>query len=90
MTLIQEENEYRNKIAHLAKDVIADKLTFREFLGQVREQESNREPTNEDVDELVDLLAHTPKLGGWFGVSQNEYDKYYLEINKIIKKILSS
>ena len=90
MTLIQEENEYRNKIACLAKDVIAGKLTFRKFLGQVREQESDRDPTNDDVDELVDLLAHAPKLGGWFGVSQNEYDKYYMEINKTIEKLLSA
>jgi hypothetical protein len=76
---------YRKNIACLAKDVVAGKITFYNFLGQV-----NEEYADEDVDELVDLLTHAPKLGGLFGINKNEYDKYYSEIDKVIDKLLQT
>jgi hypothetical protein len=40
------------------------------------------------IDELVDMIEHEPKRGGFMGVSEAEWKRYEDRINTLIKVLL--
>jgi len=70
----------RSQIAAQAKDVIEGRLTYWNFIDGL--------PTEHDQDELiaelVDLIEHEPKVGGFLGVSAKEHANYMARVHEII------
>jgi len=73
----------RKLVASLAKKLCAGEITFDEFLLGTPEDDSD-----EEISELIDLIEHEPKRGGFMGVSPNKHDNYIEKINKLIKDLL--
>jgi len=72
----------RKLTARLAKELYAGEITFDDFLMQAPEDD-----TDEEISELIDLITHEPKKGGFMGVSPKEHDKYMEEIKELIEKL---
>jgi hypothetical protein len=73
----------RKLVASLAKKLYAGEITFDEFLLGTPEDDSD-----EEISELIDLIEHEPKRGGFMGVSPKKHDNYIEKINKLIKDLL--
>jgi hypothetical protein len=75
------END-RKIAARLAKELYEGKITFSEFLTAVPD-----DATDDDIAELIDLITHEPKRGGFMGVSTAEHERYLAKINLLIEKL---
>ena len=75
------END-RRLVARLAIELYEGKITFDEFLMQTPDDD-----TDEEISELIDLITHKSKRGGFMGVRPEQHDKYLGEINNLIKKL---
>lgn len=42
---------------------------------------------DKEINELIDLVVHEPKAGGWFGMKPDDYKKYMAEISALIAKL---
>jgi hypothetical protein len=72
----------RQKAATLARDLYANKINFKTFIMNVP-----GEDTDEDILELVELITHEPKCGGFLGVKKSVYDVYMRDIWFLIEKL---
>ncbi len=72
----------RKLTARLAKEFYEGKITFDDFLMHTPDDEND-----EDISELIDLITHEPKRGGFMGVSKKEHDKYMASIQELINKL---
>ena len=72
----------RKLVAKLAKDLYDGKITFDEFLLKVP-----GENTDEDISDLIYLITHEPKKGGFMGVKPEEHDTYFKEISNLVEKL---
>ena len=75
------END-RKLTARLAIEMYEGNISFEDFLMGVPE-----ETNDEEISELIDLITHEPKKGGFMGVSSSKHNKYMAEINKLIVKL---
>jgi hypothetical protein len=73
--------ELRKRVAGLARDLYAGKLTWEQFMDQVPETE------DDDVAELVDLIEHEPKKGGLLGVNAKAHQDYLTTVFALISKL---
>jgi hypothetical protein len=71
-------------VGRLAEDDLAGRLSFDDFMRAVPE-----DPDDEDVAELIDLIEHEPKRGGWFGASPEEHDRHMARIRELARSISS-
>ena len=77
------END-RKIAARLAKELYEGKINFSEFLTAFPD-----DTTDDDIAELIDLITHEPKIGGFMGVSAKEHDIYLAQISLLIEKLSS-
>ena len=76
-------NELRRQIARQARKPYKNEIRYDEFLVGVPQQDQL-------IDELVDLIEHEPKKGGFFGVNKNKHAEYVSDIFCVIQKLESS
>ena len=72
----------RKLVAKLEKDLYDGKITFDEFLLKVP-----GENTDDDISDLIYLITHEPKKGGFMGVKSEEHGAYLEKIIKLIEKL---
>jgi len=72
----------RKLVANLAKKLYSGEITFDEFLMGAPDNDED-----EDISELIDLIEHEPKRGGFMGISPEKHDLYMAEIKKLIEKL---
>ena len=90
MDINRRDKGFRVRVASLAQQVIANKLSFFAFLDEIGGDDSAYKTGDDEVDALIDLLEHEPGVGGLFGVSEEKHKQYVSRINKIINKLTSS
>jgi hypothetical protein len=72
----------RVNIGQLAEEYLAGRVSFADFMRAVPE-----EPQDEDVAELVDLIEHEPKRGGFLGASPDEHNRHVERIRELVRSI---
>lgn len=72
----------RVKIAQLTEDYLEGRMSFENFMRTMPDP-----PPGEDVAELIDLIEHEPKRGGFFGVSPDEYDRHMERVRELVRSI---
>ncbi|NDK54286.1 hypothetical protein [Pontibacter fetidus] len=65
-----------------AKEFIAGKIDYKQLNDNFPDDTNDKE-----INELFDLIEHQPKLGGFLGVSQETYDQYNQNIDRILKRL---
>jgi DNA-binding ferritin-like protein (Dps family) len=75
----------RLEVATKAKEYKTGKLAWRDFM-----QGFGRSTGVEDslIEELVDMIEHEPKRGGFMGVNEKEWKQYEDRINVLIEELL--
>ena len=88
-TLIAEAEELavlsvdeRVKIAQFAEDYLEGRMSLEDFMRIMPDP-----PPGEDVAELIDLIEHEPKRGGFGGASPEEYDRHMERIRELVRSI---
>lgn len=79
-------NEYtmeaRRLAATLARSYLDRRITWRQFMDQAAIIENDK-----IIDELIDLIEHEPKHGGFMGANEEEWFQYQHAIQNLIKKL---
>jgi hypothetical protein len=70
----------RSHIASQAEDVIEGRLGYWDFINGLPPEHVQ----DELIAELVDLIEHEPKAGGFLGMSVKEHAKYITRVHEII------
>jgi hypothetical protein len=71
-------------LGRLAERYLAGQLSFADFMDAAPEGFED-----EEVAELVDLIEHEPKRGGFLGVSLDEHDRHMARIRELARSISS-
>ncbi len=71
----------RTHIASQAEEVIAGRVKFEDFVMSIPKDIKNRD---ELIGQLIDLLEHEPKSGGFLGVSVEDHQKYMRKVQDLI------
>jgi hypothetical protein len=74
----------RTNVGRLAELYLAGQVSFQEFM-----QAAPEEPDDEDIAELIDLIVHEPKRGGFLGASRQEHDRHMARIRELARSISS-
>lgn len=72
----------RRKAAELARQFYAGNISFSDFLKGTSVLEQDKL-----VEELVDLITHQPKRGGFYGASERKYKAYMENIFALIQRL---
>jgi hypothetical protein len=73
--------ELRARVAQAARDYQADKLSWDSFM------EEFGETYDEKVAEVVDLIEHEPKRGGFMGANEKEWAEYQSQLERAIESL---
>lgn len=79
MNDIKKQRQYA---AQLARKICAGEINYMQFLDEFPNDSNDTE-----IIELLDLIEHTPKQGGLFGVSKEDYSKYISTVYELIEKL---
>lgn len=69
-------------VGELAQLYLAGRMSFEDFM-----QRAPRDIQDDEVDELIDLIVHEPKRGGFFGASPEEHDRHMARIRELAGSI---
>jgi hypothetical protein len=69
----------RREVAHWVQQYLSGDLSFEQLFALVPEQ-----PDDEDVAELLDLIEHEPKQGGFMGARPGEYSRHMGRIRELV------
>ena len=72
----------RVNIGQLAEDYLEGHMPFADFMLAMPDK-----PPGEDVAELIDLIVHEPKRGGFRGASPEEYDRHMERIRELARSL---
>ena len=70
-------------VGRLAEEYLAGRVSFADFMHAAPE-----DPEDEEVAELIDLIEHEPKRGGFLGVSAGEHDRHMARIRELAHSII--
>lgn len=73
----------RQKAAALARELYDKKIDFDTFATSVVESDN-------DIGELVYLITHEPKCGGFMGVTREQHESYMKDIWHLIELLEQS
>lgn len=79
-------SNYRQTIVTLADDFLAGKINHQQF----RDTLPDYPWEDRQVDELVDMITHEPKVGGFLGVSKAQGEKNRAEIIERLEELRQS
>ena len=71
-------------LGRLAEEYLEGRVSFVDFM-----QAAPEDPEDEDVAELIDLIEHEPKRGGFLGVSPEAHDRHVARIRELARSISS-
>jgi len=71
--------ESRRRTAAIARSYLGGSISWQDFMDETAEFEGDTL-----IDELVDLIEHEPKRGGFMGVNDKEWLQYQQAIMNII------
>ena len=74
----------RINVGRLAELYLAGRMSFADFMKAAPE-----DPQDEHVAELIDLIEHEPKRGGFLGASPEEHDRHRARIRELARSISS-
>jgi hypothetical protein len=74
--------EARHKVATIARSYIEKKISWQQFMDSVDELSDDAL-----IAELVDLIEHEPKRGGFMGVNESQWQNYQQSIQDIISQL---
>ena len=69
-------------ILDAVRRLITDEIDYAEYLSLVPEDSDD-----DDVAELLSLVEHIPKRGGFLGMSQSEFDDYMSQIDRVVARL---
>ena len=69
----------RVNIGQLAEAYLEGRMPFKDFMRAMPDP-----PAGEDVAELIDLIQHEPKRGGFLGATPEEYDRHRERIRELV------
>jgi len=69
-------------VVALARRYLAGELTFEQFCLSAPEG-----PSDEDVAEILDLIEHEPKVGGFLGISKAAHAEHLAKIHQAIQRV---
>lgn len=72
------------EVATKAKEYKAGNMTWNQFILECGDTEVE-DPL---IDELVDMIEHEPKRGGFMGASEKEWKRYEDRISYLIDELL--
>lgn len=78
--MAQLSSAARTQVAIQARAVIEGRLKYRDFVDALPKGTDD----DEIVAELIDLIEHEPKVGGFLGTSAKEHAKYMARVHEII------
>ena len=79
---MDDKKKQRQYAAQLARQVYTGKIHFRQMIDNF-----TYETTDSEIKKLFDLVEHTPKQGGLFGVSKEKYLNYVTSVYELIEKL---
>jgi hypothetical protein len=71
-------------LGRLAAEYLAGRVSFADFM-----QAAPEDTEDEEVAELIDLIEHEPKRGGFLGASPEEHDRHMARIGELARSISS-
>jgi len=72
----------RNKVAAIARAYLEHQISWQNFMDEIAQfQEDSL------IDDLVDMIEHEPKQGGFMGVTEKEWQEYQRAILNIIGQL---
>ena len=71
-------------VGRLAEQYLAGRLSFDDFMLAAPE-----DPEDEEVAELIDLIEHEPKRGGFLGASPEDHDRHMARVRELARSISS-
>lgn len=77
--------DIRRQVALAAREYQEKKITWKQFIDVTADFRDD-----EMIDELVDLIWHEPKHGGFFGVREKAWITYQKEIEDLISSLEKS
>ena len=72
----------RINVGRLAEVYLAGQMSFADFMKAVPEHTQD-----EELAELIDLIEHEPKRGGFLGVSPEKHDQHMERIRELARSI---
>ncbi|MBW3624861.1 MAG: hypothetical protein KY468_15780 [Armatimonadetes bacterium] len=78
------DTRIRRRVAELATDLSAGKLTYEEFFDLLPEETDDTE--DEEIAELLDLIEHEPQVG-FLWASKEEHDRHMARIEELIHRL---
>lgn len=75
----------RRQIAQWGEQYLSGSLSFDQFFRLVPE-----DPEDEQVAELLDLIEHEPKQGGFMGVSRETYERHMGRIRELVNLLANA
>jgi hypothetical protein len=71
-------------VGRLAELYLAGRISFADFI-----QAAPQYPEDEEIAELIDLIEHEPKRGGFLGASPEEHNRHRTRIRELARSISS-
>ena len=82
---MQEDlNTLRREAAEAGRSYLSKNLSWEEFIGRFAESEDDL------VSDLVDLIEHEPKRGGFLGVNEERWAEYQAQLTAAIAALESA
>jgi hypothetical protein len=75
----------RRKIAAMAGQFYRGELSF-----EILMQAAPAKGADEEISELIDLIEHEPKRGGFLGASESDYAAHTARIEALTRKLSAS
>jgi hypothetical protein len=69
-----ESLETRRRVAELASELYTGRISYQDFIDSVPESADD-----EQIEELIDLIEHEPKVGGLFNPFTEQKHRQYLK-----------
>lgn len=82
--LTNAQKELRVRAAEAGERYVERTLSYSQFCAAF---DSDDDPL---IEELISLIEHQPQTGGFFGVSQSEYETYQVDIRRAILALRKS
>jgi hypothetical protein len=79
-----DTTDIRRRAAALARDYLANRITWQEFMDSFTSPEFEGDKL---IDALIDLVEHEPKQGGFLGVNEKEWIQYQHAIQDLMGQL---
>ena len=82
MGTIDKQREARQRVASIARSYLQGKTSWQNFIDENAVYEGDSL-----IDELVDLIEHEPKRGGFMGLNEKQWLVYRRSVENAIESL---